>query len=81
VLLLPDWSAFQRPYGQLLLAKVTLFAVLMALAAGNKWRFGPECARGKTRGFKRAVMAEYILIGIVLAVTATMTMFYSPEAP
>lgn len=80
-LLVPDMSAFRRPYGQLLLAKLTLFALLMALAAANKWRFGPACARGATRGFKRAVAVEYLLICAVLAVTATMTTFYSPEAP
>jgi copper resistance protein D len=80
-LLLPDWSAFRRPYGQLLLTKLTLFTLLMALAAANKWTFGPACARGDTRGFKRAVVVEYTLICAVLAVTAAMTMFYSPEAP
>jgi len=81
VLLIPDLSAFRRPYGQLLLVKVVLFAFLMALAAANRWRFGPACALGDTRGFKRTVLVEYVLICAVLAVTATMTMFYSPEAP
>jgi putative copper resistance protein D len=81
VLLVPDLATFQRPYGQLLLAKVAGFTILMALAAGNKWRFGPECAQGRTARFKRAVVAEYIVICIVLAITATLTMFFSPEAP
>jgi putative copper resistance protein D len=80
-LLLPDLSAFKQPYGQLLLAKAALFALLMALAALNKWRFGPVLRIGDTQAFKRTVIAEYILIGGVLAVTATMTMLYSPEAP
>ncbi len=78
-LLIPDLSAFQRPYGQLLLVKVALFALLMALAALNKWRTGPACATGDARAFRRAVIAEYVLICVVLAVTATLTMFYSPE--
>jgi putative copper export protein len=81
VLLVPDWAVFKQPYGQLLLAKVTLFAVLMALATLNKWTFGPACARGQSRAFKRAVAAEYVLICAVLAVTAVMTTFYSPEVP
>jgi putative copper resistance protein D len=81
VLLVPDWAVFKQPYGQLLLAKVALFAVLMALATLNKWTFGPACARGRTRAFKRAVAIEYVVICTVLAVTAMMTTFYSPEVP
>jgi putative copper export protein len=80
VLLVPSWAVFKQPYGQLLLAKVALFAVLMALATLNKWTFGPACAKGRTRAFKQAVAIEYVLICIVLAITATMTTFYSPEA-
>jgi len=81
VLLVPNWTVFKQPYGQLLLTKVALFAVLMALATLNKWAFGPACARGQTRAFKRAVAVEYVLICAVLAVTAIMTTFYSPEVP
>lgn len=79
VLLVPDLSTFKQPYGQLLLAKAAGFAVLMGLAALNKWRYGPACAAGETRAFRRTVIVEYVLICLVLAMTATMTMFYSPE--
>jgi len=81
VLLVPNWAVFKQPYGQLLLAKVALFAVLMALATLNKWAFGPACARGRTRAFKQAVAAEYLLICIVLTITAMMTTFLLAEAP
>ena len=81
LVLVPNWAVFKQPYGQLLLTKVALFAVLMALATLNKWTLGPACARGRTRAFKQAVAAEYVLICAVLAVTAIMTTFYSPEAP
>jgi putative copper export protein len=81
VVLVPNWATFRQPYGELLLAKVALFAVLMALATLNKWTFGPACASGRTRAFKRAVAVEYVLICAVLAITAVMTTFYSPEAP
>ena len=81
VVLVPNWATFRQPYGELLLAKVALFAVLMALATLNKWTFGPACASGRTRAFKQAVAAEYVLICGVLAVTAMMTTFFSPEAP
>ena len=80
LLLVPSWAVFRQPYGQLLLAKVALFAVLMALATLNKWTFGPACAKGRTRAFKQALAIEYVLICIVLAITATLTTFYSPEA-
>lgn len=81
LLLVPNWAVFKQPYGQLLLAKVALFAVLMALATLNKWTFGPACAAGRTRAFKQAVAVEYVLICAVLVITAMMTTFYSPEAP
>ncbi|MEA3180034.1 MAG: copper resistance protein [Gammaproteobacteria bacterium] len=78
-LLLPSLATFRQPYGQLLLAKVTGFAVLMAMASLNKWHFGPACAEGDTVAFKRTVVIEYVLICIVLAATAVMTTFFSPE--
>ncbi len=77
--LVPSLAAFTQPYGQLLLLKVGLFAVLMAMASMNKWRFGPACAEGDTAAFERIVLIEYVLISVVLAVTAAMTTFYSPE--
>jgi putative copper export protein len=77
--LVPNLAVFRQPYGQLLLLKVSLFAVLMAMAALNKWRFGPACAEGNTAAFERTVVIEYVLICVVLAVTAFLTTFYSPE--
>jgi putative copper export protein len=78
-LLLPSLENLRQPYGQLLLGKISGFAVLMVMAALNKWKFGPACADGDTAAFKRTVVIEYVLICAVLALTATMTMFYSPE--
>ena len=78
-LLLPGLATFKQPYGQLLLAKLAGFAVLMAMAALNKWRFGPACAAGNTAAFERTVSVEYVLICVVLTATAIMTMFFSPE--
>jgi putative copper export protein len=82
VLLVPSVAVFSQPYGQLLLAKVALFAVLMAFAALNKWTFGAAVGRGDgaaTTAFRRTVSIEYVLISAALAVTAVMTTFYSPE--
>jgi putative copper resistance protein D len=80
-LLVPGLATFAQPYGLILIAKMVLFAVLMALAAANKWRFGPAIVRGgsaATAGFRNVLVAEFGLIAVVLALTAWLTMFYSP---
>jgi putative copper export protein len=81
-LLLPDIASLRKPYGELVIAKAVLFAVLMFLAAVNKWRLGPAVGGedlSAGRVFRRVVIAEYVLILAVLAVTAVMTTFFSPE--
>jgi copper resistance protein D len=81
-LLLPDIAALGRPYGQLILIKVVLFAVLMLLAALNRWRLGPALAGENAaagRSFRRAVIAEYVIMVAVLSATAAMTTLFSPE--
>ena len=83
-LLLPNVEALTRPYGQMIIAKAALFALLMVLAALNKWRFGPALAGpdlSAGKSFRRVVIVEYVLIVAVLAITAVMTTFYSPESP
>jgi putative copper resistance protein D len=83
VLLLPNLQTLSEPYGELLIAKVAGFAVLMGLAAANKWRLGPALVHGQAqsgRWFRRSVAAEYVLIAVVLTITAVMTSFFSPEA-
>jgi len=83
VLLLPNASALSEPYGELLIAKVVGFALLMGLAAANKWRLGPALVTGTAqsgRWFRRSLATEYILIATVLTITAVMTSFFSPEA-
>ena len=82
-LLLPNLSALGATYGELLIAKVVGFAVLMGLAATNKWRLGPALVHAPLqsgRWFRRSVAAEYVLIAAVLTITAVMTSFFSPEA-
>jgi putative copper export protein len=81
-LLLPDVAALRQPYGELLLVKVALFAVLLLFAALNKWRFGPAIAHGDLRAARRfrvCVVSEYAIIAAVLAVTAVLTTFFSPD--
>jgi len=81
-LLVPQIEMLAEPYGQLLIAKLAGFALLMGLAAANKWRLGPAIARGEARAaylFRRSLIAEYVLIIAVLAITAVMTSLFSPE--
>jgi copper resistance protein D len=81
-LLAPGWETFAQPYGQLLIAKLILFVGLIALAAANKRRFGPGIAQGVPTAaprFRIAVGTEVVLMCVVLAVTACLTTFFSPE--
>jgi len=83
ILLLPNVAALSEPYGILLIAKVVGFALLMGLAAANKWRLGPALVSGTSqsaRWFRRSVATEFVLIAAVLTITAVMTSFFSPEA-
>jgi putative copper resistance protein D len=83
LLLLPNVAALGQPYGELLIAKIVGFAVLMGLAAANKWRLGPALVSAPLqtgRWFRRSVAAEYVLIAAVLTITAAMTSLFSPEA-
>jgi len=80
--LLPSLAALGTPYGQLLLTKVAAFALLMGLAALNKWRLGPQIGAGSAaalRGFRRSVLIEWGLIAGVLVATAAMTGLFSAE--
>lgn len=82
-LLLPGVASLGEPYGRLLIAKVIGFALLMALAAANRWRLGPALAEGtiqSQRLFRRSVAAEYVLIAAILTITAIMTSLFSPDA-
>jgi putative copper export protein len=78
----PDLRMLQRPYGQLLLIKLGGFALLMLLAAYNRWRLTPALAAGdaaSTTELRRVISVEFVLIVGILAVTAALTTFYSPE--
>jgi putative copper export protein len=83
-LLIDSWSVFTRAYGLILIAKATVFALLLLLAALNRWRFTPALASAPApapaRGaLRRSFVAEYLLIAGVLAMTAVLTSLYSPE--
>ena len=76
-------------YGQLLIAKLVLFALMLALAAGNRFRLTPRLgavlAAGedprRVRGrLRRNVVAETLVGAVLLAVVAVMGTLAPPSA-
>ncbi len=81
-LLLPNLSALRTPYGISLITKVGGFALLMALAALNKWQLSRGVSKGNRTSllaFQISVLAEGIVIFAVVTVTAVMTALFSPD--
>ena len=87
-LLSRSFSVLSRPYGKLLLVKFGMFALLMGLAAYNRWWLVPalESTHPATPGhtaagsaLRRSIASEYVLIVLVLATTAVLTAFFSPR--
>jgi putative copper export protein len=73
-------GVLRKPYGELLLAKFTGFGVLMLFAAYNRWKLTPALQQGASgTSLRRSIVAEYLLIVVVLSVTAVMTTFFSPD--
>jgi len=82
VLLLPGLSSLRTPYGVLLITKLVGFAMLMALAALNKWRLASGVSLGdqsSVTAFRWSILVEWLMIFVVIIVTAVMTGLYSPE--
>ncbi len=80
--LAPDLSVLQRTYGQLVLLKLAVFLVLLLLATYNRWRLVPWISQGRPQALialRRSITVEVALIAGVLAVTAALTLFFSPE--
>jgi putative copper resistance protein D len=79
--LLPSLASLRTGYGALLLCKVAGFSALMAAAAYNRQRLGPAVKAGRPRAlarFGQVVLAEWVTIAVVVALTATMTGAFSP---
>jgi putative copper export protein len=68
-------------YGAMVIVKTVGFAVLMALAALNKWRYGPAIAahrEGAAGSFVRTIAVEAVLIAAILMTTGVMTSLFAP---
>ncbi len=68
-------------YGRLLLAKLALVALLLGLAARNRWQLLPElAARGTTGPLVTAIRLEIALVAIILVLTAGFRLTPPPRA-
>jgi len=76
-------------YGQLLIAKLVLFVLMLALAAGNRFRLTPalglalagdEDPRRALQRLRRSVVAETLVGAVLLAVVAVMGTLAPPSA-
>lgn len=83
-LLVPGLAVLQLPYGQLLAVKLAGFGTLMGFAILNRSRLVPALANahraGSTaRALRRSIATEYGVLVAVLAVTAVLTSYFSPD--
>ena len=77
----PTLATFTTLYGWLLLGKLMLFALMLALAAGNRYRLGPRLAAavsardtgdyaGAVKALRNSLRAEASLAVLILALVA-----------
>ena len=82
--LVPSLAELRQPYGELLLAKLAGFALLMGLAALNRSRLVPALSlpqrhESAARALRWSLVAEICLLSAILTVTAVLTTFFSPQ--
>ena len=78
------FAAVATPYGQLLAVKLVLFALLLGLAALNRYRLTPALQMRSLRAganLRRSIRLEALVVLAILATTATLTTVASPERP
>jgi copper transport protein len=74
---------WQTPYGIVLMGKLAAVALLLGVAAHNKWHATPRLAGGgaSAKGaFLRAIAAEYLLFAAIVAFTAALGQIEPPRA-
>jgi copper transport protein len=74
---------WQTPYGIVLMGKLAAVALLLAVAAHNKWHATPLLAGGGAsaqRAFLRAIAAEYVLFAAIVGFTAALGQIEPPRA-
>ena len=82
VVLLGSFQALATPYGAMIVAKLTGFALLVGLASLNRWRLLPRIRSGEQAAigvFRHVAAVEWLLIALVIATTVVMTSLFSPH--
>ena len=81
IVIMEGVNFLSHTYGLILLFKITVFCILMLIAALNKWRLGPDLEMGQpyaARNLQRAILSEILLIVLIIAATAVLTAYFSP---
>ena len=76
-------QALALPYGQFLALKLSLFVLLLGLAAFNRFRLTPALLAGDSRAgarLQRSIGCEFAVVCVIALTTATLTTVSSPEA-
>lgn len=76
-------GALALPYGQFFAIKVSLFVLLLGLAAFNRLRLTPALLAGDSRAgarLRRSIGCEVAAVCVIALTTATLTSVSSPEA-
>jgi putative copper resistance protein D len=74
-------ALWQTQYGNMFSIKLTVFAVLLILAALNRFRLVPQIAAGAPgagRALRRSIGMEIAAVLLILLITATFTTYSSP---
>ena len=82
VSLLPSFAALFTPYGLMIIAKMSGFAVLITMASINRWRLLPRILAGDGSAiavFQRIAGAEWLIMVALIFVTVTVTSLFSPD--
>ena len=67
-------------YGDALILKTVLVAVLLGLAAVNRWRLTPQMLAGDVGPLRRSIIAELGVGALILAVTASLAQTPPPRS-
>ena len=77
-------DALTTPYGQLLALKLSIFVLLLCVAAFNKLRLTPALLAGDAGAgarLRRSIGLELAAVCAILVMTAVLTIVASPKAP
>lgn len=67
-------------YGRVLTAKLVLAAMIIALAALNRWRLAPAALTGRGGGLARSIRFELLLMIVLLSLTGAFRLIPPPRA-